>query len=121
MTERMENLFAEIKDTLESIKADTEQSNRRTEILKKNVWNIDELAGYLQLSADRCSRLAKERAFPSYKQNGRYYFKREEIEAWLTSNRVSSTDETNSLAALYAINHRNSNRSTPKNNRHDRL
>lgn len=106
MTEKMEKLFAEIKDTLSDIKADTEQSNRRTEILKKNVWNIDELAVYLQLSPDRCSRLAKERAFPSYKQNGRYYFKREEIEAWLTANRTSSVDETNSEAALRAITHR---------------
>lgn len=106
MTNKMEHLFAEIKDTLDGIKADTELSNRRTEILKKNVWNIDELAIYLQLSSDRCSRLAKDRAFPSYKQNGRYYFKRVEIEAWLTSNRISSVDETDSEAALYAITHR---------------
>lgn len=106
MTERIENLFAEIKETLNGIKADTEQSNRRAEILKKNVWNIDELAIYLRLSPDRCSRLAKERAFPSYKQNGRYYFKRQEIEAWLTSNRISSVDEMNSDAVLHAITHR---------------
>lgn len=103
MTEKIENLFAEIKNTLNGIKADTEQSNRRTEILKKNVWNINELAVYLQLSPDRCSRLAKDRAFPSYKQNGRYYFKREEIEAWLTANRVSSIDEITTDAALRAI------------------
>ena len=106
MTAKMENLFAEIKETLNGIKADTEQSNRRAEILKKNVWNIDELALYMQLSSDRCSRLAKNRAFPSYKQNGRYYFKREEIEAWLTSNRISSVDEIASEAALRAIPHR---------------
>lgn len=112
MTEKMEALFAEIKETLNGIKTDTEQSNRRTEILKKNVWNINELAIYLQLSPDRCSRLAKERAFPSYKQNGRYYFKREEIEGWLTANRVSSTDEMNSEAALRSIPRRK--RSTKK-------
>lgn len=106
MTDRIETLFAEIKNTLEDIKADTELSNRRTEILKKNVWNIDELAIYLRLSPDRCSRLAKERAFPSYKQNGRYYFKRQEIEAWLTANRVSSADEIASESALHLITHR---------------
>lgn len=106
MNERIELLFAEIKATLNGIKADAEESNRRSEILKKNVWNIDELAYYLRLSADRCSRLAKGRAFPSYKQNGRYYFKREEIEEWLTSHRTSSIDETISQAALHAILHR---------------
>lgn len=106
MTDNIEALFAEIRNTLNGIKADTEQSNRRTEILKKNVWNIEELAIFLQLSTDRCSRLAKERAFPSYKQNGRYYFKREEIEAWLTANRISSVGETNSQAALHIISHR---------------
>lgn len=113
MTEKMETLFAEIKDTLNNIRADTEQTNRRTEILQKNVWNIDELAIYLQLSTDRCSRLAKDRAFPSYKQNGRYYFKREEIEAWLTLNRISSVDETNSEAAIRTI----TRRKQPKTNR----
>lgn len=106
MTEKMETLFAEIKETLNGIKADTELSNRRSEILKKNVWNLDELAIYLNLSPDRCSRLAKDRAFPSYKQNGRYFFKRVEIEAWLTSNRVASVDEVNSDADLHAITHR---------------
>lgn len=106
MTEKMENLFAEIKETLKGIKADTIESNRRSEIIKKNVWNIEELAIYLQLSNDRCSRLAKERAFPSYKQNGRYYFKRMEIEAWLTANRIASLDESNSDAVLHTITHR---------------
>lgn len=103
MTDKIEHLYAQIKETLDGIKADTEQSNRRNEILKKNVWNINELAVYMQLSTDRCLRLAKERAFPSYKQNGRYYFKREEIESWLTSKRTPSVDETISEAALRSI------------------
>lgn len=102
----MENIFAEIRETLNGIRADSELSHRRTEILKKNVWNVDELAVYLNLSSDRCSRLAKDRAFPSYKQNGRYYFKREEIEAWLTSNRTSSLEEMTSEAALRTITRR---------------
>lgn len=108
MTEKMETLFAEIKETLAGIKADTELSNRRTEILKKNVWTIDELALYLRLTPDRCSRLAKDRAFPSYKQNGRYFFKREEIESWLTSNRISSADELASQAAFHTLTRRKS-------------
>lgn len=106
MTQQLETIFAEIRHTLNGIKQDTEESNRRTEIFKKNVWNIDELAVYLQLSSDRCSRLAKQRAFPSYKQNGRYYFKRNEIEAWLTANRTPSLDETVSQAAIRTIAHR---------------
>lgn len=117
MTDKIENLFAEIKETLTGIKADVEQSNRRAEILKKNVWNIDELAVYLLITPDRCSRLAKERAFPSYKQNGRYYFKREEIEAWLTANRVSSVDETTSETAIRAV----INRKQSKTLHNDRL
>lgn len=106
MTEKINNLFAKIEDTLNGIREDNRQSNRRTEILKKNVWNIEELSIYLRLSTDRCSRLAKERAFPSYKQNGRYYFKREDIEAWLTTNRTASADELRSSAAMYALSNR---------------
>lgn len=106
MNERLEALFGEIRATLDGIKADVEQSNRRTEILKKNVWSIEELSLYLRRSADRVRRMAQQREFPSYKQNGQYYFKREEIEQWLTTNRIASVDEISSRAALHVLQNR---------------
>ncbi|MCU6767389.1 helix-turn-helix domain-containing protein [Barnesiella propionica] len=106
MTDKMEKIFAEIHATLDGIKADNEASNRRREILKKNVWDIEELALYLRRSVDRVRRMAHGRVFPSYKQNGSYYFKREEIEAWLTENRIKSVDETNAQASLYTLKKR---------------
>lgn len=106
MTDKLEKLFENIQATLDSIKADNEESNRRSEVLRKNIWNVEELAIFLRRSADRVSRMAKQRLFPSYKQNGQYYFKREEIEQWLTANRIAAVDELNSKAALHVLTHR---------------
>lgn len=100
MTERLEKLFSEMQDILEGIRADNLDSQRRAEILAKDVWNVKELALYLHRSVDRVSRMAKERRFPSYKQGGAYYFRRGEIEDWLTSNRIDSLDEIKSKAEL---------------------
>ena len=43
MTEKMEALFAEIKETLNGIKTDTEQTNRRTEILKRTCGSVGDV------------------------------------------------------------------------------
>lgn len=106
MNEEIKQILSDIKAALGAIKAENEQSARRSMILKKNVWNVSELALYLGRSADRVSRMAHQRLFPSYRQNGQYYFKREEIEAWLTAHRSESLDELDSRAALHVLKSR---------------
>lgn len=106
MTDNMETLLAEIRATLDGIKADNAASNRRVELCARNVWSVEELALYLGVSVDRASRMAKARLFPSYKQNGRYFFRRAEIEAWQTADRIASADEFASAAAKRSIKNR---------------
>lgn len=70
----------------------------------KNVLNVEETAFYIGITADRVRHLAMERAIPSYKQGKRMFFKREEIEAYLTQNKTMSLEEIETKADNYVTN-----------------
>lgn len=70
----------------------------------KNVLNVEETAFYIGITADRVRHLMKDRAIPYYIQGRRAYFKREEIEAYLTQNRAMSLGESNQKADNYVTN-----------------
>lgn len=72
---------------------------RTVTTMMKSVWNVSDLALVLGISESRVRHMAAEHVIPSYKQNGSLYFKREEIEAWLTRNRTPSNAEIASEAA----------------------
>lgn len=67
----------------------------------KNVLNVEETAFYIGITADRVRHLMKDRVIPYYIQGKRAYFKREEIEAYLTKNRAMSLEESNQKADNY--------------------
>lgn len=75
--------------------------NRNMVTLLKNVWDVRDLALVLGVKADRIRHMVSDGVLPYYKQNGSLYFKRTEIEAWLTRNRTASKDEINSKADTY--------------------
>ncbi len=89
----------EIKQTLAEIK-------QSVLVMMKNIWSVPDLALVLGVSESRIRHMAAERAFPSYKQNGQLFFKREEIEAWQTAHRTASQSEINSQAATYLATRR---------------
>lgn len=73
----------------------------------KNVLNVDELALMLDITADRVRHLAADRVIPHYKQSGKLYFKKSEIESWLTTHRIAADDEiTNAAVTRCAVNKR---------------
>lgn len=65
----------------------------------KKVLSVAELALYLGLSESRVRHMATDQEIPSYKQNGKIYFDKDEIERHLLSNRRPSLAEINSKAA----------------------
>lgn len=77
---------------------------RNTLIASKNVLNVAEVSYLLGVSKSRVYHLCYEKKIPYYKQ-GKTYFKRDEVEAWLTAKRVPTQAEIESKAALYCINH----------------
>ncbi len=97
----------ELKSTIENTVASAlERTERIKAVFAKKIWDVEDLAIALKKSESRIRHMAAERAFPSYKQNGQLFFKREEIEAWQTAHRTASQSEINSQAATYLATRR---------------
>lgn len=71
---------------------------------QKDVLTIDEVCMLTGYSKQRIYGLCSERKIPHYKQ-GRLFFKRKEIEAWMTAKRVTTQAEIESKASLYCHTH----------------
>lgn len=71
----------------------------------KNVLNTSEVALLLNLSEDRVRHLANDREIPHYKQNGRLYFSKQEIEQWQMQNRIATSEELKEKANFYNFKH----------------
>jgi excisionase family DNA binding protein len=91
---------SQVLEKLESIEKMLKEQN----MLKKEVLTFNEAAIYLEVSHSHLYKLTSSGAVPFYKPNGKkLYFKREELDAWLLSNRSSSKDEIEQQAADYLI------------------
>lgn len=53
----------------------------------KNVLTLDEVCELTGISKNNMYKLTSEKRIPHYKQ-GKIYFKRNEVEEWLTSNKI---------------------------------
>ncbi|MCM1075995.1 MAG: helix-turn-helix domain-containing protein [Roseburia sp.] len=71
----------------------------------KKALSVSDMALYLGLSESRVRHMATAKEIPSYKQNGKLYFDKDEVESHLLSNRRASLSEINSKAVTrLAIN-----------------
>lgn len=52
------------------------------------ILTLKELAVYLKLTEKTAYRLASEGKLPGFKVGGSWRFKREDLEAWIDSNKV---------------------------------
>jgi excisionase family DNA binding protein len=61
--------------------------------------NIQQAAEFLGLASSTMYKMVMRGSIPSYRPNGgRVYFKREELEAWIFSNRRATRKELEDLA-----------------------
>lgn len=89
------------------------QGERTDEILKrierlvmvgiKNVLNVSECAVMLGISESRVRHLTASREIPHYKQGKSVYFKRSEVEEWMTNCKIQSNKEISRQATMYTI------------------
>ena len=92
------------------IMSDTELDQRLkrieqyTLLAAKNVLTTEEACLITGLSKPRMYALTSERKIPHYKQ-GKLYFKRQELEQWMTSHRVRTQADIDSSAELYTRTH----------------
>jgi hypothetical protein len=66
-------------------------------VQSKNVLNIDDVSVMLDVTPNRVRHMVNDRIIPHYKQNGKLYFRKSEIEDWLTAHRVPTNDEINAV------------------------
>ena len=88
-----------------SIDERLERLERLVMLGTKNVLNTSEVALLLNLSEDRVRHLVHDREIPHYKQGGRLYFSKQEIEQWQMQNRIATNAELNEKADFYNFKH----------------
>jgi excisionase family DNA binding protein len=91
-------------DKQDMILARLERLEQLTLLAAKTVLNTDDVCDLTGLSKPRIYALCNKREIPHYKQ-GSLYFKRDEVEKWMTARRVPTAKEINSKAAMYCHTH----------------
>lgn len=79
-----------------------EDIRRNTLIAAKPILTIEEAGMYLGFRPKYMLQMAVERTIPHYRtgKSRRYYFKREELDAWMTSRKVEAREEADAAAIL---------------------
>lgn len=88
------DISEKLMETLEAIR-------KNTLLASKNVLTLEEACLVTGLSKARIYTLTSNKQIPHYKLNGRkLYFNKAELERWLLSCRVDTTNEADGSAAL---------------------
>ena len=73
----------------------------------KAVLTVDEAARYMGIAKSTLYKMMMRREIPYSKPNGKVcFFDRQELEAWLMSNRVATSDEIRDKAQAYCAHTR---------------
>jgi excisionase family DNA binding protein len=67
----------------------------------KSVFDMAEAAEFLGISKNRLYHLTQEKRIPYYKQGNSNFFRKDELERWMTETRVPTADEVRSRAAAW--------------------
>jgi excisionase family DNA binding protein len=90
----------EILKRLDKIERLLESQN----LVQKDVFNFNETSEYLELSHSHLYKLTSTRQIPHFCPQGKkLYFNRQELDAWLQRNRLTTTEEIEKEATDYII------------------
>lgn len=77
---------------------------RKVLFAQKEVLTLEEVAQYTGLKKSYLYKLTASKAIPHYKPNGKNcFFKRTELEEWLTTNPVATTADLTASAQAYCM------------------
>lgn len=77
---------------------------REQNLLKKEVLTFNEATDYLSVSSSHLYKLTSGNIIPFYKPNKKkIFFKRSELDAWLTSHRVDPNSEIDDEVEEYLM------------------
>ena len=73
-------------------------------LTQKEILTVEEAAIYTGLKKSQLYKLTSTKAIPHYKPSGKNcFFKRTELEEWLTRNPVATAEELNDRALAYCM------------------
>lgn len=72
----------------------------------KNTLTVEEAAIYTGYTVKGIYTLTSQKRIPHYKCNGKLYFDKQELDAWMTANKVKTESEINSEAETYTVTHK---------------
>lgn len=76
-----------------------------TLIGSKETLTIEEAALYTGYKVKGLYTLTSQKRIPHYKKNGKLYFDKQELDAWMKANKVKTATEINSQAETYTVTH----------------
>lgn len=88
------------------IQAQLDRIERLTLIGAKNTLDIKEAAIYTGRSVGYLYRLTSGRNIPHYKQAGKVYFSKSELDEWMQQERVLTNAQLESQAETYCVTHK---------------
>lgn len=73
-----------------------------TSFSEKNILSVREACEYMDISESFMYKLTHGKLLPYYRPNGKkIYFQKNDLEAWMTRNRQSSSEEIKQIARNY--------------------
>lgn len=88
-----------------SVEERLERIERLLTLSGKEVFNTKEAAMFLGISETRLYHLVSDRQIPHYKRGAANYFKKAELEGWMTAQKVSTEQELRSQAGTHIVTH----------------
>lgn len=101
----MENPFELLFDKLNTIEnlLRNVMSDDNVHIPTPEIFNLTQTAEYISLSKSAIYKKTSERNIPHFKKGKKLYFKKSELDHWLTSMKISTKDEIDQAATDYLI------------------
>lgn len=89
------------QDMLQAMNAKLDEIHSLAAIAAKPILDLSEAALFTGFSEGHLYRLTSSKQIPHYKKNRKLYFRKAELEDWLTQEAVPTEADINSRAATY--------------------
>jgi excisionase family DNA binding protein len=86
---------------LQQLNARLDRIESVARLYAKDVLRVEEAALFTGFSVGYIYNLTSRKAIPYYKQGQAVFFKKADLEAWMTEHRIASEQELTSAAATY--------------------
>ena len=84
-----------------NINARLDRIERLTLISAKNILDLEETCLFTGMSKGHLYRLTSGRQIPFFRKNRKLYFKKSDLETWMTETPCASVKDINSKASTY--------------------